>query len=86
MNPENTIARLNDAFRSTLAGGKVLLTQGVDALELAEKTQLLTAVMTFCTFTGDNDPWDEHDFGALVERCARDLAAGVFHRGLVELR
>ena len=71
MNPENTIVRLNDAFRSTLIGGKVLLTQGVDALEVAEKTQLLTAVMTFSTFTGDNDPWDEHDFGAIDQNGTR---------------
>ena len=71
MNPENTIARLNDAFRSTLIGGKVLLTQGVDALTAADKTQLLTAVMTFSAFTGDNDPWGEHDFGSIDQNGTR---------------
>ena len=71
MNPDNTIARLNDTFRSTLTGGKVLLTQGVDALSTAEKTQLLTAVMAFSAFTGDNDPWDEHDFGAIDQNGTR---------------
>ena len=71
MNPDNSIASLNDAFRNTLAGGKVLLTRGVDALAIAEKTQLLTAVMTFSTFTGDNDPWGEHDFGSIDQNGTR---------------
>lgn len=61
----HAITSLNDAFRSSLVGGKVLLTQGVDALGTDEKTRLLTAVMTYTAFSGDNDPWGEHDFGSI---------------------
>ena len=59
------ITSLNDAFRSSLVGGKVLLTQGVDALGTDEKTRLLTAGMTYTAFSGDTDPWGEHDFGSI---------------------
>lgn len=67
----NAIASLNDAFRSTLACGKVLLTQGVDAHTAADNTQLLTAVMTVSAFTADNDPWGEHDFGSINQNGTR---------------
>lgn len=61
----HAITSLNDEFRSSLVGGRVLLTQGVDALGTDEKTRLLTAVMTYTAFSGDNDPWGEHDFGSI---------------------
>lgn len=58
------IARLNDAFRTTLAGGQVMLTAGVQALDELALAEVLKAVQTFNDFTGDNDPYGEHDFGA----------------------
>lgn len=57
------IRRLNDAFRTSLQGGRVLLTSGVAALTVAEQTEVLKAVITFDNFTPDNDPHGEHDFG-----------------------
>ena len=59
------IAALNDVFRSTLAGGKVVMTAGVDALPSDVKAMLIRKVATFDEFTPDNDPHGEHDFGEI---------------------
>src|SRR6266852_5591453 len=56
------IRELNDAFRRTFVGGRVMLTAGVDALADAEKAAVLAKVRTFDAFSGDNDPHNEHDF------------------------
>jgi uncharacterized protein DUF3768 len=57
------IARLNDAFRTTLQGGKVLMTSGIATLPAETRASILTAVREFNAFTPDNDPHSEHDFG-----------------------
>jgi hypothetical protein len=57
------IRALNDAFRTTMIGGTVLLTVGVDALPSYVKTLVIRRVATFSEFTPDNDPHGEHDFG-----------------------
>ncbi len=57
------IARLNDAFRTSLTGGRVMVTQGVTALDRQIQADILLAVKTFTAFTADNDPHGEHDFG-----------------------
>ena len=59
------IAALNDAFRQSFCGGKVFLTQGVAALPAAEQAALLDKVRRFNTFTEENDPYGEHDFGSI---------------------
>lgn len=58
------IRELNDAFRTSLAGGKVYVTDGVRSRGEGFVTAALTAVRSFDTFTKDNDPYGEHDFGA----------------------
>jgi hypothetical protein len=58
------IRDLNDAFRTTFAGGKIMLTAGIDALPLEVKMPVIAKVMTFSEFTSDNDPHGEHDFGS----------------------
>jgi hypothetical protein len=61
----NSVARvrqLNDAFRQTFIGGRVMLTSGVDALPDADKAVLLDKVRNFNGFNADNDPHGEHDF------------------------
>ena len=58
------ICNLNDAFRRTFTGGRVMMTSGVNDLETEAKARLLTAVRTFDRFDKDNDPHDEHDFGS----------------------
>jgi hypothetical protein len=57
------IRDLNDAFRQSFGGGKVMLTQGVNGLSDSDKTALLAKVRTFSDFNRDNDPRGEHDFG-----------------------
>jgi hypothetical protein len=58
------IRTLNDAFRRSFAGGKVLMTAGIVALGAVTKAKLLDEVRTFDAFTADNDPHGEHDFGS----------------------
>ena len=58
------IRELNDAFRTTFAGGQVMFTAGVNALPLEVKMPVMGRVMTFSDFTPENDPHGEHDFGS----------------------
>ena len=55
---------LNDNFRSTFIGGRVVMTQGADALPIDTKARVLLAVQSFNEFSADNDPHREHDFGS----------------------
>ena len=58
------IRALNDAFRTTMTGGSVLLTAGVDALPSDVQAIVIRRVATFSDFTEENDPHGEHDFGS----------------------
>lgn len=58
------IAALNDIFRTTFTGGRVLVTSGVEALPSDVKAMALRKVATFNDFTVGNNPYGEHDFGA----------------------
>jgi Protein of unknown function (DUF3768) len=60
------VRALNDAFRRTFAGGKVMMTSGVDELPDCVKGEALRQVATFSAFTADNDPHGEHDFGSFT--------------------
>ena len=60
------IRELNDQFRTTMTGGRVLMTAGVDALPSDVKAMVIRRVATFWEFNADNDPHGEHDFGAFV--------------------
>lgn len=65
----NKIAEINDAFRRTMTGCTV--TRGV--LELKSlSNEIFIKVRDFDTFTIDNDPYDEHDFGSF-EVCGHKL-------------
>lgn len=59
------IAELNDALRQTGEGGRIVTTSGVMALGSDFLLAVMAAVRTFSTFTEDNDPYGEHDFGAV---------------------
>lgn len=59
------IRTLNDTLRRTFAGGRVMMTAGVNALPEEMKSKILAAVQRFDDFNGDNDPYGEHDFGRI---------------------
>ena len=60
------IRELNDAFRRTFSGGRVMMTSGVSELPDMVKAKALQLVASFDDFTEDNDPWGEHDCAALT--------------------
>ena len=64
------IALLNDAFRKSFSGGKIMMTASVDDLPDTVKCAALHEVATFNAFNEDNDPYGEHDFGSF-ELCSR---------------
>lgn len=59
------LARMNDQLRRTGLGGKVLITSGVQSLSHSTQARLLQAIALFDDFTEANDPYNEHDFGAV---------------------
>ncbi|MDB6147566.1 MAG: hypothetical protein JWO45_1230 [Spartobacteria bacterium] len=67
---KDRIRDLNDAFRTTFGGGKVLMTPGVTDLPDMVKCDALHHVATFSEFNEDNDPHGEHDFGSFL-LCSR---------------
>lgn len=58
------IAWLNDLFRRTFIGGKVVMTPGVASLSEDTRAKVIAAVRSFTAFSEGNDPCSEHDFGS----------------------
>ena len=58
------IRDLNDAFRTSLTGGVVLLSAGIIALGAANQATIIAAVRAFDDFDSD-DPGDLHAIGDL---------------------
>ena len=58
------IRELNDAFSRSLSGGRVMMTAGIAALPDSTREVVLEEVRKFDVFTGDNNPYGEHDFGS----------------------
>lgn len=61
---KDAIRALNDAFRTTFHGGKIVVTDSVAALPAEIRGKALVKVADFDAFTLDNDPHGEHDFGS----------------------
>lgn len=59
------IRDLNDAFRRSFLGGRVMVTTAVDSLDAVERFALLLAVRRFDSFDAGNVPHGEHDFGSI---------------------
>ncbi|WP_108396963.1 DUF3768 domain-containing protein [Devosia submarina] len=59
------IRSLNDLLRQRGIGGRVVITRGVLAFGPDALRQIQQAVASFDAFTPDNDPYGEHDFGAV---------------------
>ena len=60
------VRALNDTFRQSLTGGRVVVTVGVAALPEATRAAVLLAVRAFDRFDATDDPHGEHDFGAVA--------------------
>lgn len=58
------IKTLNDTFRQTFTGGRVMLTAGINAKSQDDIARILSKVRQFNHFTEANDPYNEHDFGS----------------------
>ena len=60
------IRELNDQLRTTFfqRHGRVLITSGVDALDIQKKVRIIAKVKSFDDFESGNDPHREHDFGS----------------------
>ena len=59
------ISRLNDALRTQGLGGQTMATRAFMALDETVRARFLQQIRTFNTFSQDNDPYGEHDFGAI---------------------
>lgn len=58
------IAIQNDDFRKYLSKGTLVLTQGIRSNAPEDIQAIITQVRTFDKFDENNDPYNEHDFGA----------------------
>ena len=56
------IRKLNDLVRTTFVGCRVMITQGVQSLD--DVAFVLDEVRRYDSFSKDNDPYGEHDFGS----------------------
>ena len=62
MNKIEMIRKLNDSFRTSFIGGKVMLTLGIRAKSDIEQTEILERVVNFNDFNKNNDVYGEHDY------------------------
>lgn len=60
----NEIALQNDNFRKHLSQGTLVLTQGIRSNTSEDIEAIINRVRTFDAFDENNDPYNEHDFGA----------------------
>lgn len=56
---------LNDTFRTTFLGGRVCMSGDIASLSDELQTEILGMVRRFSDFNEGNDPYGEHDFGAV---------------------
>ena len=61
------IRELNDAFRMSFLGGRVVVTASIAALGDDRCATIFEAVRSFDSFDRDNDPHGQHDFGAFTD-------------------
>lgn len=62
----NRIAMLNDNFRMTGVGGKIVLTRGIVNLGEEMVNSIITSMREYTAWSEDNDPYGEHDFGIIM--------------------
>jgi hypothetical protein len=64
MNKCDAIRRLNDNFRKDFRGGMAFMTPGISALGEEAVARIVRTISVFDDFCHENDPHQEHDFGA----------------------
>jgi len=84
MHDAQKVRQLNDAFRTSLKGGQLMMTRGIVGRE--DAPEIVKMVQRFDAFTPDNDPHKEHDFGSIsigtenifwkIDYYSPDLSAG----------
>lgn len=62
---QDNIRVLNDLLRTKLTGGVAVMTPGVAALGAEAVNCAIKAISVFNDFCVENDPYGEHDFGAI---------------------
>ena len=76
----DTIRRLNDAARQKLGTASLAnVTIGFQSLTELDRLAALIAIMRFSRFDGDNDPYGEHDFGAVYKLASGEWTEGRPH-------
>ena len=65
------IRQLNDAFRTSFKGGKVMLTLGIRSKSDIEQTEILERVVNFNDFNRNNDVYGEHDCASFMHNDER---------------
>ena len=60
------IRDLNDAFRKTGVGGRIMLTIGIRELGEQAINGIVANIRNFSDFNENNDPHGEHDFGSIT--------------------
>src|SRR2546423_12968598 len=58
------IRALNDELRRNFAGGAAVMTPGIAALGAEAVARIVKTIAVFDDFCHENDPHEEHDFGA----------------------
>ena len=66
MSDTDRIRALNDHARQHFVSCRVVITSGIQSLGDASVAAVLRAVQTYDSFTADNDPYGEHDFGSFT--------------------
>lgn len=66
LNNADRTREFNDAFRRDPRQGGVVLSRELRDIQPHTLTAVLRAVRTFDGFTNEDDPYDEHDFAAVV--------------------
>jgi Protein of unknown function (DUF3768) len=67
-----TIADMNDAFRRSLIGGRVVMTAGIRVLPRKMQAAIIEQLRSFEEFDADNDPDGYHN-GGRFEHCGRTI-------------
>lgn len=69
MNNEHLkIQELNDSFRTSLSGGKVMITRGISLLPSEDGNNIVKQVQSFNSFNKNNDPMENTILGYLTLR------------------